>query len=88
MTSQAGLINLNKVNTKLTFHLNDDPMRYTNLNLPFLLWFMLYNGLYDCLMCPACNITSWVREGKQYPEPWKEPTTEMYVAPKPFGIKT
>ena len=75
MTSQAGLSNLNKMNIKLTLHINDDQMRYTHANLPSLMSFMLFKGIYDSLMCPACDVTAWVREGKQYLEYGKEPTT-------------
>ena len=49
---------------------------------------MLYKGVYDNLLSLGCDVTAWVREGKQYKESGKEPTTGMYVAPKPFGIKT
>ena len=88
MTSQAGFSNLNKMNINLTLHVNDDQMRYTHVNLPSLMCFMLFKGLYDSLMCPACDVTAWVREGKQYPEYGKESTTGMYVAPRPFTLKT
>ena len=52
------------------------------------MWFMLYKGVYASLICPACDVTACTREGKQYPGHGKEPTTGMYVAPKPFGMKT
>ena len=75
VTSQAGFLNLNIMNIMW-------------INLPSLMWFMLYKGLHDSLMCPACDITARAREGRQCPGPRNEPTTEMYVAPKRFGIQT
>ena len=88
VTSQAGLSNLNKINIKLTLHVNDDQMRYTHVNLPSLMCFMLFKGLYDSMMGPACDVTAWVREGKQYPEYGKEPITGTYVALQLFTLKT
>ena len=34
------------------------------------------------IMCPVCDVTACVREGKQYPEPGKAPFTDTHVAPK------
>ena len=39
-------------------------------------------------MCPACDVTAWVREGQQYSGPGKVPHTEMYEAPEPLGKRT
>ena len=87
VTSQARFSNLNKINIKWT-HANNEQISYTHLDLPSLILFMLYKGLYDRLMCPVCDVTAWAREGMQYPGPGKEPTIGMYVAPKPFDKKT
>ena len=38
-------------------------------------------------MCPACDVTAWVKEEQQYPAPGKGPRVEIDVAPKRFGKK-
>ena len=40
------------------------------------------------IMCPVCDVTACVREGKQYPEPGKAPFTDTHVAPKRLAKKT
>ena len=42
------------------------------------------------IMCPACDVTAWVREGQQYLGPGKVKVVlrESYVAPSRFGKKT
>ena len=39
---------------------------------------MVYAILVQCasLICPACDVTAWVREGQQYPGPGKGPHKE------------
>ena len=34
------------------------------------------------MLCSVCDVTAWVREGQQYPEPGKVPHTEACVAYK------
>ena len=41
----------------------------------------------SCWICPACDVTAWVREGQQYPGPGRGPHTGIYAAPKRFGKK-
>ena len=49
---------------------------------------MLYKGMYASLMCPACDVTVWVRERQHHPGLGKEPTTGIYVTLKCFGRNT
>ena len=63
-TSQAGFLDLKKVNIMWILPFNNDKMRYTCSILLFLIWFELHiKRLYVSLICPACDVTAWVREG-------------------------
>ena len=46
---------------------------------------MVYNGLYASSVCPACDVTAWVKEEQQQPGPCEGPHTEVHVASKRFG---
>ena len=69
-------------------HVDNDTIWYTCLIPLSLICFMLYEGYYASLMCPACDVTAWVRKEQQYPGHGKGPHAEIYVAPKWFGTKT
>ena len=87
VTSQAGFLNLRKMNITLAFLAINVEIWYTCHCLSFLIWFMLYNGQCASLMCPACDVTVWVREGQQYLGHGKGPHTEIYVARTSFSEK-
>ena len=38
-------------------------------------------------MCPASDVTAWVKEEQQYPAAGKGPHVEIDVVPKRFGKK-
>ena len=52
------------------------------LILSNLIWLMVYDVLYASIICPACDVTAWVRERQQYSGHGKVPPTRIYVASK------
>ena len=58
------------------------------LILSHLIRLMVYDALYASLICPACDVTAWVRERQQYPGHRKVLPTRIYVASKGFGRNT